>query len=173
MNKQTKTLLLTITVAIAALPVAGYALAQSAPRTAPALTSPLAQTQQNDAETNDAETNDGQDPAIQGSIALPGAQNGAENGTEIADAQETAQYQSMARITPAQASAAAQAVVPGTVTNVQLGDENGFLIYDVVIGNRDVIIDAGNARVLAQGGVDASENESGNENDNEGGEDGN
>lgn len=167
MKNKTKTMLLTITVAIAALPLAGYALAQSAPKVAPAMTQPLAQTQTK----NDTETNDSQDPAIKGSIALPGDQNGAENGTEVADAQEAAQYQGMAKITPEQAKAAALAAVPGTVTSVQLGNENGFLVYDVTIGTQEVIVDAGNGKVLYQGAADAGEN--GTENDNEAGETGN
>lgn len=167
MNKQTKTMLLTITAAVAALPLAGYTQAQSAPKTAPAMTQPATQAQTE----NDTETNDSQDPAIQGSVALPNDQNGAENGTEIADAQEAAQYQGLAKITPAQAQAAALTAVPGTVTSVQLGNENGFLMYDVVIGNQEVIVDAGDGKVLYRGAVDSNENRS--ENDNETGESGN
>ncbi|GGO33408.1 PepSY domain-containing protein [Deinococcus humi] len=58
---------------------------------------------------------------------------------------------------PEQAKAAALAAVPDTVTSVQLGNENGFLVYDVTIGNQEVIVDAGNGRVLYQGAVDAGE----------------
>lgn len=169
MKNKTKTMLLTITAAVAALPLAGYALAQSAPKSAPAMTQPLAQVQTK----NDTETNDSQDPAIKGSIALPNDQNGAENGTEVADAQEAAQYQGMAKITPEQAKTAALAAVPGTVTSVQLGNENGFLVYDVTIGTQEVIVDAGNGKVLYQGVMDVSDHESGTENDNEAGESGN
>ncbi len=169
MNNKTRTMLLTITAAVAALPLAGYALAQSAPARAAqtSLTQSLAQTQTK----NDTETNDSQDPAIQGSIALPAEQNGAEKGTKVADTQEAAQDQGMAKITPAQAQAAALAVVKGTATSVQLGNENGFLVYDVTIGTQEVIVDAGNGKVLYQGAVDAGE--SGTENDNEAGETGN
>lgn len=160
MNKQTKTMLLTITAAVAALPLAGFALAQSAPKNAPVMTQPLAQTQTRSA---------AQEPMIKGSIMLPAEQK----GVEVPDAEESAQYVKLAKITLDQARAAALAAVPGTVTSIQLEDKDGYLVYEVEIGNQEVIIDAGTGKVLYQGTMDANDNESGNENDNEAGESGN
>ncbi len=158
MNNKTKTMLLTITAAIAALPLAGFALAQTAPKAAPVMTQPLAQTQMKNAT---------QEPMIKGSILLPAEQK----GVEMTDAQESAQYLKLAKITLDQARAAALAAVPGTVTSIKLDEEDGYLVYEVEIGTQEVIIDAGNGKVLYQGAVDAGE--SGAENDNEAGETGN
>ncbi|OLV19600.1 PepSY domain-containing protein [Deinococcus marmoris] len=150
MNKQTKTMLLTITAAIAALPLAGFALAQTAPKAAPAMTQPLAQTQTKNAT---------QEPMIKGSILLPAEQK----GVEMTDAQESAQYLKLAKITLDQARAAAQAAVPGTVTSIKLDEEDGYLVYEVEIGTQEVIIDAGNGKVLYQGARDAGDNDQDNE----------
>ena len=139
MKKNLKATLLTLaTLGAIAAPVAGYAFAQGT------------QTQNQTGQANDAETNDGPDiqtPGVKGSITLPAEAA----GTETADnGQDAAQYQSLAKITPAQASAAAQARVPGAVSSVMLGDENGSLIYEVIIGNTAVKVDAGNGQVLGQ-----------------------
>lgn len=146
MNKHTKTILVTITAAIAALPLAGLALAQTAPKAAPALTQPLAQTQIR---------NTAQAPMIRGSILLPAQQK----GVEMTDAQESALYVKLAKVTLDQAKAAALAAVPGTVTSIELGEEDGFLVYEVEIGNQEVIIDAGNGKVLSQGARDADDHD--------------
>ena len=77
------------------------------------------------------------------------AQNEAESSAEKAEA---AQYQELARITADQARAAAVRAVPGTVETVELENEDGNLVYGVEIkaadGDRDVKVDAGNAKVL-------------------------
>jgi len=59
----------------------------------------------------------------------------------------------LSKITPEQARTAALKQVLGTVTKVELDDENGYLVYSVDIcsstGQRqDVKVDAGNGRVL-------------------------
>lgn len=162
MKNKTKTMLLTITAAVAALPLAGYALAQTTPKTAPTMTQPLAQTQT-------TKTTESQEPVIKGSIMLPAEQK----GVEVPDAEESAQYLKLAKITLDQARAAALAAVPGTVTSIQLEDKDGYLVYEVEIGNQEVIIDAGTGKVLYQGVMDAGDNENGTENDNEAGESGN
>jgi uncharacterized membrane protein YkoI len=65
---------------------------------------------------------------------------------------ESARYQKLARITAAQASAAALANTPGTATSVELENEDGNLVYGVTVktaaGERDVKVDAGNGKVL-------------------------
>ncbi len=144
MNTQTRTMLITITAAIAALPLAGLALAQTTPKAAPAMTRPQTQT---------AQSVKGQEPMIRGSILLPAEHK----GVELTDAQESALYVKLAKITLDQARAAAIAAVPGTVTSIGLDEEDGSLVYEVEIGTQDVIIDAGNGRVLYQGARDAGD----------------
>ena len=90
-----------------------------------------------------------QEPTYQSSVTVPG------NATDRAgEAQEAQALSKLATITPQEASDAALAAVPGTVTGVQLEDENGNVVYSVVIntgsGSVDVKIDAGNAKVLRQ-----------------------
>jgi hypothetical protein len=48
-------------------------------------------------------------------------------------------------------------------TKVQLSDENGYLVWEVVIAGQEVKIDAGNAQVLDKAAVSGAE-----ENDGEG-----
>lgn len=161
MNKNTRTVLLALaTTAAVGVPLAGYAFAQTTPaQTAPAQT--RAAQGQNTGD-NDTETQDDQVPAYKSSIQLPPEQK----GVELPNAQEEAQLRSLTRITPQQAAQAAQAAVPGTASSVKLEDEDGNLVYKVVIGQTEVIVDAGNGRVLHQEAVD---NENGQE-DNEQGE---
>ncbi len=78
-----------------------------------------------------------------------------EGGREEGGAQEqaeSAKLASLARITKEQARAAAVAQVPGTVTAVELENEDGNLVYSVEVktsaGDQDVKVDAGNGKVL-------------------------
>lgn len=161
MDKKTRTILLTLaTTAAVGAPLAGYAYAQNyPPQGALAQATPQGQ---NTAE-NDTETQDDQTPAYKSSIQLPAEQQ----GVELPDAQEEAQLRSLARITPQQAAQAARAAVPGTVSSVKLENENGNLVYAVVIGQTEVKVDAGNGRVLHQ--EQAGQDEQGG--DHEGGQD--
>ncbi len=65
---------------------------------------------------------------------------------------EPADLASLAKITPDQAKAAAQAARPGfQVKQVELENENGCLVYDVeFVDGWEIKIDAGNGKVLAQ-----------------------
>ena len=80
--------------------------------------------------------------------------NEGEKGEEAdkAEGAESERLKSLARITPEQASAAALAQVPGTVTKVELENEDGNVVYGVEIktanGESDVKVDAGDGRVL-------------------------
>ena len=86
-----------------------------------------------------------------------------------------------ATITPQQAVDAVKAAFPdATVSEAVIGDENGYLIYEVKVTAKDgsileVKVDAGNAKILAQenGSEDkeaeeskSEENDSGVDNDN-------
>ena len=153
MQKNLKTTLLALaTTAAVAVPLAGYAFAQTTPATQ---TQAQTNTAQNEGPEG-TEANDAAEVKIQGSIALPAEAQ----GTELTDAQEQAQYAKLAKITPEQAKQAALAVAPGTVSSIELEDEDGFLVYEVVIGNKEVIVDAGNGKVLAQE-VEEPDNEAG------------
>ncbi|WP_420597290.1 PepSY domain-containing protein [Deinococcus sp.] len=141
MNKNIKTTLLSLAaLGAVSAPIAGYAFAQG--------TQTQAQTGQNQTgQATDAETNDGPESNVKGNITLPAEAA----GTETADnGQDAAKYQSLAKISAAEASAAAQKAVPGTVSSTTLGDENGSLVYEVVIGQVSVKVDAGNGQVLGQ-----------------------
>ncbi|WP_308195101.1 PepSY domain-containing protein [Microbacterium profundi] len=63
--------------------------------------------------------------------------------------------QSLATVTPEEATAAALAAVPGTAGDATLEDENGYVVYEVQVTAADgsvieVKVDAGDASVLAQ-----------------------
>jgi uncharacterized membrane protein YkoI len=62
--------------------------------------------------------------------------------------QEEAQLQSLAKITPQQAEEAARTVASGTVSRVSLDNEDGSVVYKVIIGQSEVLVDAGNGTVL-------------------------
>lgn len=79
----------------------------------------------------------------------------ANEGPELGDsvdsakeAREQAQYQSLAKITPQQAQQAAEAAQGGQASSVKLENEDGSLVYAVVIGQQEVKVDAGNGQVL-------------------------
>lgn len=91
------------------------------------------------------------EPTYQSSVTLtekPGA-------PEQSDAAEAAQLQSLAKITEAEAHKAATSAVAGEVIESELDDEDGNVVYEVEVKAADgkvteVIIDAGNGKVLHQ-----------------------
>jgi hypothetical protein len=80
---------------------------------------------------------------------------------------EPADLSTLAKIKADQAMAAAQAAFPGTaVKKMELDNENGCLVYSVVLSNgMDVKVDAGNGAVLHQelAGQEGHEGREGNE----------
>jgi uncharacterized membrane protein YkoI len=94
-------------------------------------------------EAGDMDTADVQEPQLNGSIAVPEGQ-----GEGVSEADEAGALAPLAKITPDDASAAAQAEVPGQVQKVELDNENGSLVYSVEIGGKDVKVDAGTGAVL-------------------------
>lgn len=64
------------------------------------------------------------------------------------DQQESTKLQSLAKITPQQAQQAAEAAQGGQASSVKLENEDGNLVYAVVMGQKEVKVDAGNGRVL-------------------------
>ncbi len=65
-----------------------------------------------------------------------------------AEHQEDAQLQNLAKITPQQAAEAARAVASGTLGRVSLDNEDGSVVYKVVMGQTEVLVDAGDGTVL-------------------------
>lgn len=59
-------------------------------------------------------------------------------------------YQALTKVTAEEAVRAAQAALGTTQSpsKVQLGVENGYLVWEVVIGDQEVKVDAGNGQVL-------------------------
>jgi len=94
-------------------------------------------------EAGDEDADNIQEPALNGSIAVP---EGQDEG--LSEADEAAALAPLATVTPDEAIAAAQAEVPGDLGKVELENENGSLVYSVEIGGKDVKVDAGTGAVL-------------------------
>jgi len=75
-------------------------------------------------------------------------------GTQIALSQshiqlaQAASWRSLAKISSAQARKNAESAMGGKASSVTLADRNGGLVYEVIIGDTRVIVDAGNGFVL-------------------------
>ena len=80
--------------------------------------------------------------------------NEVHSGTIQITRQSEADFPALAKVTLAQAIQKASAKVPGQVLRTDLGDENGFLVYDIeMVGSdksiMDVKVDAGSGKILA------------------------
>lgn len=100
--------------------------------------------------TNDTETStihqveqEEQNPEYQGSIALNDALYDGKNEKE-----ESVVLAGLATITAEQAQQAAEDRLGSQATKVELGNENGSLVYEVQIANQEVKVDAGNGVIL-------------------------
>lgn len=101
-----------------------------------------------------------QDPSYTGSMPAPPDGNETDTGPETTDsdaaeADEAKALESLATVTPEEATAAALAAEPGTASATELDNENGYVVYSVEVTRADgttvdVKIDAGDATVLAQ-----------------------
>lgn len=131
------------------------------------------------AQAGDGTTNigDGDDHHFVGSIQAP-PENEADDDeqSEMSESDEAAQLQPLAKIDAQRAQDAALAAVSGTVQKVELGNEGGYVVYEVKIstanGVVEVKIDAGNAEVLAQEADDETEDQGESDYDEEGPESG-
>jgi Peptidase propeptide and YPEB domain len=72
----------------------------------------------------------------------------SETNDDAKEQQESKQLEALAKITPQQAQQAALVAQPGQVSRIQLENEDRNLVYTIVIGQKNVTIDAGNAKVL-------------------------
>jgi uncharacterized membrane protein YkoI len=68
--------------------------------------------------------------------------NKAQRATE---AKRLAHY---AKLTPEQAITAARTIAKGKVNKLVLENEDGFLAYAVFLGGHEVLVDAGNGKIL-------------------------
>ncbi len=116
------------------------------------------------------ENDDEQDPSYTGTIRI-------DDSVEMSEDQEAATLQSLATITQDQAEQAALASAPGaSVTEVELDNENGWVVYSVTLDNgTEVKVDAGDGQVLAteadEGDNEANDDESGQEQEDDNGTD--
>lgn len=85
-----------------------------------------------------------------------------EKDSEVPDSQEQALLQAKAKITADQAKVAAQAKVSGTVSSVKLDDEDGTAVYEVVIGNQEVKVNAVDGSIMK---IEAADAETGSDNE--------
>ncbi len=116
-------------------------------------------------ESNAAEHDDADEkPNYTSSVTVPVTKDGAE-GSEAdegskadedrADKDEQAKLEKVAKIDAKSASKAATDTVPGTVGDVELDEEHGNVVYEVEVTAKngtetDVIVDAGDGKILAQ-----------------------
>lgn len=71
-----------------------------------------------------------------------------ETNDDAEEQQESAKLRPLATISPQQAQQAAEADRGGRARSVKLENDDGNLVYAVVIGQQEVKVDAGNGRVL-------------------------
>ncbi|MEM7555456.1 MAG: PepSY domain-containing protein [Cyanobacteria bacterium P01_A01_bin.84] len=72
----------------------------------------------------------------------------SESAKDLREETRINKYKSLAKITYEQAKKVGEAAIGGKANEVELDIENGGLVYDVEIGNKEAIIDAGNGKVL-------------------------
>jgi uncharacterized membrane protein YkoI len=72
----------------------------------------------------------------------------AEAKDDTQEQPDSAKLQALAKITPQQAQQFAEASAGTPASSVKLENEDGNLVYAVAIGSQEVIVDAGNGRVL-------------------------
>lgn len=95
---------------------------------------------------------------------VPEDENASEADEAAQEKAEVAELEKLATVTPEQATEAATKAVPGKAATPELENEDGNVVYEVEVTSADgkteteVIVDAGNAKVLAQE-VDDDENE--------------
>lgn len=109
-----------------------------------------------------AESDDEQDPSYNSSVTAP---EGPDSGSE---AEESAALEGLATISEQEARDIALEAVPGEVGDIELDNENGSVVWSVDVAAADgtdheVVIDAGNGDILAQGVDDEGEDGEGEE----------
>lgn len=77
-----------------------------------------------------------------------GGDGDGETNDDILEQQEEANLQSLAKISPQQAQQIAENTIGNRASQVKLENEDGNLVYSVIIGEKDVKVDAGNGKIL-------------------------
>lgn len=135
------------------------AAAQGAPKQAPT-------TQQNDGQESGRAPGETPDASYTSSTTAREAPDGKEGSEANEATQEQAEASALAKlatVTPVQATEAATKAVPGKAAEPELHNEDGNVVYEVTVTSvdgktqTDVVIDAGNATVLAQESEDGHE----------------
>src|SRR5699024_8616237 len=86
---------------------------------------------------------------------------------DTSDDAEAARLLAQAKVDMSEAVTAARSAVTTSAQPVsaELDGDNGYLVWEVVVGNQAVIVDAGNAKVLQTTAVDADNDADDNEDD--------
>lgn len=71
-------------------------------------------------------------------------------GTKESDPAMQAEYAAHARISPEEAAQKAFGMAPGEVKSVRLGVDKGVLVYEIVVGNTEVMVSASNGAQWGQ-----------------------
>ncbi len=83
------------------------------------------------------------------SIQIAEADDGdGEEADDTEEKQEAIKLQALAKITPQQAQQAAETSQGAKASKVHLDNEDSNLVYKVIVGQTEVAVDAGNAKVL-------------------------
>ncbi|MBN9215854.1 MAG: hypothetical protein ABS62_11070 [Microbacterium sp. SCN 70-200] len=109
--------------------------------------------------TADTEEADGAKGA-EGAEAAEGTEGAEGADDSAAEAAQSTALESLAKVTPEEATAVALKAVSGTAAAAQLENENGFVVYGIEVTTADgtvidVKIDAGDGTVLAQDTADS------------------
>lgn len=108
----------------------------------------VAEASDGDGEANDATEAPENDKYAQAPATSEVSDGDGEVNDDTEEQQEQAELQPLAKITLLQAQQAAEAAEVGKATKVKLENEDGNLIYSVIIGQKEVAVDAGNGKVL-------------------------
>lgn len=139
---------------------AGAAGIAAAATRQPSPTTPPAASAEAGDQKGTTDRNEGQDHSYTSSITVPETPG----APELSDADEAKQLQALAKISAADAEAAAVAAVPGKAAPAQLENEDGNVVWEVEVTAADgkvteVKVDAGNGKVLHQEVEDADEHD--------------
>ncbi|GBF82938.1 PepSY domain-containing protein [Aphanothece sacrum] len=90
---------------------------------------------------------------------VPGGDGDGEINDDAQEQKESANLQSLAKIGPQQAQQAAEKAIGSQASQVKLENEDGNLVYSVIIGQKDIKVDAGNGKILYTDTSNAETNE--------------
>ena len=106
-----------------------------------------------EASDGDGEANNATEPPenkkySQSPIAPEASDGDGEVNDKVEEQQEQAKLQPLAKITASQAQKVAETSASSKASSVKLENEDGNLVYTVIVGQNEVKVDAGNGKVL-------------------------